>query len=391
MDSAPPLSVRAARLIPAWIGVVTASAACGAGFLHALAAAGMAFNDHSWLLYLLPGLGLFSVWFYRTWASAADGGMRRVQEALEGSKPLAPSTAPAIVATTLLSHLGGASVGREGTAVQMGAGIADTLAAWTRPTPEDRRALLFCGIAAGFAAVFGTPVAGAVFALEFMRKASWSFIPCLASAWGADWLARNAFGAPHSDYRLPFGPDLGTDTFLWAAAIGVAAAAAATLYLLALRLRGRIEAAFPSPYLRVVVGGVFIVVLLLPEGGRNFAGLGLEIIDASFLSILPPPVFVLKIVITAACVVFGFRGGEVTPLLAAGAALGSALGAWIGLPAAQCAALGMVSLFAGAGKVPLTGIALAAELFHPMMAIPAAVACLASVGLTRFEGLYQKK
>jgi H+/Cl- antiporter ClcA len=350
----------------------------------------MAFNDHSWLLYLLPGLGMLSVWFYRTWASAADGGMRRVQEALDGSKPLAPSTAPAIVATTLLSHLGGASVGREGTAVQMGAGIADTLAAWTRPTPEDRRALLFCGIAAGFSAVFGTPVAGAVFALEFMRKASWTFIPCLASAWGADWLARNAFGAPHSDYRLPFGPDLGADTFLWAAAIGVAAAMGAGLYLATLRLRGRIESAFPSPFVRVAVGGIFVAVLLFPEGGRNFSGLGLQLIDASFLTTLPGPVFLLKIVITAACVLFGFRGGEVTPLLAAGAALGSALGAWIGLPVAQSAALGMVSLFAGAGKVPLTGIALAAELFHPLMALPAAVACIISTLLTQQKGLYDR-
>jgi H+/Cl- antiporter ClcA len=134
-----------------------------------------------------------------------------------------------------------------------------------------------------------------------------------------------------------------------------------------------------------------VVLLLLPEGGRNFSGLGLQLIDASFLTALPLPVFLLKLVITAACVLFGFRGGEVTPLLAAGAALGSALGAWIGLPVAQSAALGMVALFAGAGKVPLTCVALAAELFHPLMALPALAACVISAFLTRPDGLYHRK
>ncbi|MFM7398677.1 MAG: chloride channel protein [Verrucomicrobiota bacterium] len=380
--------VRPFRLLLCWLGTVIGCAGLGAAFLHGLSTVSVAFNNHGWLLYSLPLLGLASVWIYRHWATAADGGMRRVRDAVEGGQTLAPSTAPAIVATTLLSHLGGASVGREGTAVQMGAGIADLCVGWAKPGPGARRMLLLCGIAAGFSAVFGTPLAGAVFALEFMRRASWAFIPCLAASWGADFIARRAFFSPHTDYRLPFGPDLGAETFLWAAVIGVAAAVGATAYLLVLRLRSRIETAFPSPYLRVAVGGVFVAVLLFPEGGRNFSGLGLQLIDASFLTALPAPVFILKLIITAACVLFGFRGGEVTPLLAAGAALGSAMGAWIGLPVVQCAALGMVALFAGAGKVPLTCIALAAELFHPGMALPAALACATSALLTRSQGLY---
>ncbi len=390
MDTAPHSPPSPLRLTAAWLGTVVLSAGCGAVFLHGLEAAGQSFNNHGWLLYTLPLLGLASVWLYRNWSIQADGGMRRVQEAVDGGGRLADSTAPSIIVTTLLSHLGGASVGREGTAVQMGAGIADAVATRCKTDAGSRRTLLLCGIAAGFAAVFGTPLAGAVFALEFMRKASWAFIPCLASAWGADWLARHVFRAPHADYRLPFGPDLGSETFLWAAAIGVAAAMGAGLYLATLRLRGRIESAFPSPYVRVAVGGMFVAVLLFPEGGRNFSGLGLQLIDASFLTTLPGPVFLLKIVITAACVLFGFRGGEVTPLLAAGAALGSALGAWIGLPVAQCAAIGMVALFAGAGKVPLTCIVLAAELFHPLMALPACVACIISTLLTQQKGLYDR-
>lgn len=368
-----------------------ACAACGSGFLHGLRAASLAFNNHPWLLYALPGMGLLSVWLYRNWARTADGGMRRVQESFEGGGPLAGSTAPAIIVTTLLSHLGGASVGREGTAVQMGAGLADAASLRISAAPQMRQTLLLCGIAAGFSAVFGTPLAGAVFALEFMRRASWAFIPCLGASWASDFIARKALFAPHEDYRLPFAPDLGAETFLWAAAIGVIASLAAAFYLQILRLRGRIETAFPDPYLRVAVGGVFVVLLLLPEGGRNFSGLGLQLIDVSFLTALPLPVFLLKLVITAACVLFGFRGGEVTPLLAAGAALGSALGAWIGLPVAQSAALGMVALFAGAGKVPLTCVALAAELFHPLMALPALAACVISAFLTRPDGLYHRK
>ncbi|MFM8287308.1 MAG: chloride channel protein, partial [Planctomycetaceae bacterium] len=174
-------------------------------FLHALAWV-VAFHDrHRWLLWLLPLAGVATVWLYRRWGGAASRGNNLILEALHSPDVDVPlRLAPLILLTTLLAHLCGASVGREGTAVQMGAGLSGWLARRLRLSSVDTACLLQVGMASGFGAVFGTPIAGAVFALEVPivgRFAPAAVVPTLLGGLVGDAVC-TAFGSEHAPYLI---------------------------------------------------------------------------------------------------------------------------------------------------------------------------------------------
>ncbi|MFM2211713.1 MAG: hypothetical protein RL639_907, partial [Verrucomicrobiota bacterium] len=165
--------------------------AAGAGFLHALEAVTKLYQSTPWLLVTLPFIGLLTVWLYKGPLKASAAGVKTLIAQIKApTNPLPATMGPSIIGTTLLSHLGGASVGREGTALQMGGAIADQGSRWIDLHESERRTLILCGVSAGFAAVFGTPIAAAIFALEFVRQRSWAVLPCLATAFLADLVGR---------------------------------------------------------------------------------------------------------------------------------------------------------------------------------------------------------
>ena len=362
--------------------------AAGAGFLHALSWVTHVFHDHPWLLYSLPVLGLLMVWVYANPAKAASGGLKTLIVQIRApSASLPGSMAPAIVGTTLLSHLGGASVGREGTALQMGGALADQFSKWLTLDEQAHRTLLLCGVAAGFATVFGTPIAAAVFALEFVRLRGWQILPCLASAFLADLVGRKLFQASHADYRLPLPAEWSVGGLGSALAIGLACGLVARLYLF-LQRRNSAAKSLPNPYGRILFGGVLFVLLVQLGHLTDFTGLGLPVIEASFMEPIWPTAFALKFLLTFLCVSYGFRGGEVTPLFFIGATLGSASAALLSLPLSICAALGFVGVFAGAGAVPFACAVMACELFGFSIGGYAFVTCAASWLVAGRMGLY---
>lgn len=372
------------------IGAPLAVGAAGAGFLHGLDWVTRCFHDHPWLLFSLPFLGLLMAWVYANPAQAASGGVKAlITQIRTPSAPLPASMAPAIVGTTLLSHLGGASVGREGTALQMGGALADQFSRWLTLEEQEHRTLLLCGVAAGFAAVFGTPIAAAVFALEFVRLRSWAIIPCLACAFLADLVGRKLFHATHADYRLPLPAELNLGGLGAAIILGLACGLVARLYLF-LNRRNSAAKSIPNPYERVLFGGVLFVALVYFGHLRDFTGLGLHVIADSFFEPSWPTFFVLKFLLTFLCVSYGFRGGEVTPLFFVGATLGSAAAALLAQPLPLCAALGFVGVFAGVGAVPLTCAVMACELFGFSIGGYALVTCAVSWLVAGRKGLYDE-
>ncbi len=374
-----------------WLAILTAVAfvvgAVGAGFHHALESVTRAFRSAPWLIATLPFIGVLTVWLYQGPLKASAGGVRTLLAQIKNpSSPLPATMGPAIIGTTLLSHLGGASVGREGTALQMGGAIADQGSRWLDLDPTERRTLILCGVSAGFAAVFGTPLAAAVFALEFVRLRSWAIVPCLITAFLADFVARHLCHATHADYRLPLpaGYDLGG--LGSAVALGVACGLVARLYLyLSRREASRPN---PNPYLRIFVAGTFFSAGITLWQLWDFTGLGLPVIEASLLAPASPSLFILKFLLTLICVGAGFRGGEVTPLFFIGATLGSAAAALLPLPLSVCASLGFVGVFAGAGAVPLACVVMAGELFGPSLCGHALLTCAASWLVAGRKGLY---
>ncbi len=363
--------------------------AAGAGFLHALEAVTALYRSTPWLLVSLPFIGLLTVWLYKGPLKASAGGVKTlIAQIKDPTSPLPAAMGPSIIGTTLLSHLGGASVGREGTALQMGGAIADQGSRWIELNESERRALILCGVSAGFAAVFGTPIAAAIFALEFVRQRSWAIIPCLATAYLADLVGRKLFFATHANYRLPAPATYDLKGLGSAVALGLVCGGIAWFYV----WLSRREAARPNPepYARIFFTGTLFSAAIYFHHSADFTGLGLPIIESALIEPAAPLTFVFKFLFTIICVSAGFRGGEVTPLFFVGATLGSAAAVLSSLPLSICAALGFVAVFAGAGAVPLACAVMACELFGWSIGGYALVACAVSWLMAGRKGLYDE-
>jgi H+/Cl- antiporter ClcA len=348
-----------------------------AAFLFGLRWVGATFAAHPWLLWTLPLIGIVTIWAYaRVGKRCADGTTTLIAEIKDPQETLPASMAPMILGFTLCSHLGGASVGREGTALQMGGAIADQFSRLFTLSKEERRTLLLCGVSGGFASVFGTPLAAAVFALEFVRRAELGrFVLCLVTAFGADWAGRHLFGATHADYRLTTELAFNLPGLGYAALLGLAFGLTGWLFVRAVDLGKRLLAQYERPWTPyVAIVGLSLIFATLASQHLALTGLSLGQLDSALRQAAATDAFAWKFALTALCLIAGFRGGEVTPLFVMGATLGAALSGFTNLPIAVAPALGLVTVFAAAGAVPLTGLCLALELFGPSLA-PYAAAC----------------
>ena len=372
------------RLLARWAFLLTACSlvlgAVGAAFLFGLRTVGATFAAHPWLLWTLPLIWFITVWAYKKAGPRCAGGTTTlITEIKDPQETLPASMAPMILGFTLFSHLGGASVGREGTALQMGGAIADQFSRLFTLAKEERRTLLLCGVSGGFAAVFGTPLAASVFALEFVRRAEFGrFLLCLATAFGADWAGQHLFGATHANYH--FSETIAFNSF-WVISAAILGGIFGVVGWFFARSLTKEKTAQPKedswlkPWMRYTFLTVVVAFLLLGVSQHlEVTGLGLGLIDSALKTNHVPDQTVLKFMFTYVCIAVGLRGGEVTPLFVIGACLGSSLAGLTNLPVAIGAALGLVTVFAAAGAVPLTGLVLAMELFHPSLA-PYAAAC----------------
>lgn len=362
-------------------------------FLQVLERIGTLFASHPLLALGLPLFGLTSSLLYSRFGGlSAKGNNLLIEEINSPSRPIPWQMAPLVLVGTFLTHLGGGSAGREGTAVQMGGALADTWGRLLRIPARMRPTLLRMGVAAGFAAVFGTPLAGALFGIEVSRTgrlALRSLPGCLLAAWLADKICLLT-GAHHTAYAVTAWPSLGFLTLASLMAAGFAFGLGARAYSHAAHGLSRLAAKLaPSPHLRIVAGGsLFAAFLLLTPGATRYAGLGVPLIVSSFHETLLPWDFFAKGLATAFTLGAGFKGGEVTPLFAVGSTLGNALSAVLPLPMSFLAGMGFVSLFGACANTPLAAAVMAAELFGPA-ALPWALGiCLLAFSVSGNPGIY---
>ena len=345
---------------------------------------------HGWLIFLLPLAGIAIVWLYRTLKTEGIGTNNILDEVQHG-EGVTLRLLPSIFLATVLTHLTGGSAGREGAALQMGGALGYTAGWLLHLDDRDMRTATMIGMAAFFTALFGTPLAATVFALEVISVGliyHAALLPCLTAS-------LTAFGVTHllgiaPEHFEVSVPALSLPALLAVAALSLLCALLSVLFCEVIHVTEHLLAHYlPNPYIRAFAGGLVLIALTLLVGTRDYNGAGMNVIARAIEEGQTAPLaFLLKLLFTAITLGAGFKGGEVVPSFFVGATFGCLAGPWLGLEPGFAAALGLVAVFCGAVNCPLASIFLALELFGSEGVLFYALACALSFVLSGYSGLY---
>ncbi len=365
-------------------------------------------KQYPWLLFLLPAAGVLIYFSYKLYGkNAIRGNDLVIDEIHQPKKGIPLRMAPLVLLSTIITHLFGGSAGREGTAVQIGGSIANGLAGKLALMADDKKILLMMGVAAGFGAVFGTPLTGAVFALEVLALGQIRYtalLPCFMTSVFAD-ITCTRWGIRHAVYHVKDIPEVASvwgmhvDMLLLLKVIagGVLFGLLSRLFVFTSHgIKKMVQQYVQKQWLVPVLGGCILISLTYILGSRDYLGLGVgepgqegvslyscfKEGDAGYFS------WFWKLLFTAVTLATGFKGGEVTPLFFMGAAMGNTLAGIFGVPVDLMAGLGFIAVFAGATNTPLACVLMGVELFGSGPVLLYAVACFTAYYFSGHEGIY---
>ena len=350
---------------------------------------------HNWIIWLLPVGGLCIGFLYHFYGSDVVKGNNLLLEEYENPQKTIPlKMAPMVLIGTLITHLFGGSAGREGTAVQMSGAIADQFTGLFQLNDADRKTLIILGISAGFASVFGTPLAGALFALEVLYFSKISFKSILLSFVTAyiAYFTVEFWQVKHTHYSIPVVPQITISSFSWIIVAGVLFGLTAMLFSRSTHLWGKLFAKYiKKAPLRPFIGGLILAVTIYGIGTTKYIGLGIPTIVESFSTTNQWYDFLVKILFTGFTLGAGFKGGEVTPLFFVGATLGSVLSIYIPLPIALLAGMGFIAVFSGATHTPIACTVMGMELFGIESGLYIGIASLVAYYCSGSIGIYSSQ
>lgn len=345
------------------------------------------------ILFLLPLAGFIVGWIYHRFAGTAAQGNNLVIEEVHSNQARIPlRMAPLVLLGTVITHLFGGSAGREGTAIQMGASLADALRRILHLNADDRRLMIMAGISGGFGSVFGTPVAGFVFGMEVQsvgRMRYEGMIPCLVGAYVGDLVTR-LWGVGHTHYPALANIEIEPLLLLKVALAGLIFGLTSILFVeLTHGIKSLQSRWVKYPPLRPLIGGLVLIALTLILNTQDYLGLGLPLIQQSVSGIgVVTFAFLLKLIFTALTLGSGYLGGEVTPLFVIGSTLGYTLGGLLGVEPTFMASIGFVAVFAGASNTPLACAIMAMELFGGGSPVYLILGCVVAYLASGHRGIY---
>ncbi len=335
-------------------------------FHFSISIATMVREKNPWIIFLLPIGGLIIVRCYRMVRDEKELSTNSVLSAIHSNEKLPLKMAPLIFVSTVITHLFGGSAGREGAALQLGGSIGNGLGALFHFDDSDKHIMIMCGMSAAFAALFGTPMAAAIFSMEVISVGIMQYsalVPCVISSLAAFSVAQ-AFGVGQELFLVEQVPNL---TILSAGKVSILAVICAVVSIAFCILLHQTEhlckKVFKNPYLRIVAGGCLIIILTLLVGDQTYNGSGMHVIEEAVKGHVVPEAFLLKMIFTALTIGAGYKGGEIVPSLFIGASVGCLFGNFIGFSPSLCAAVGMTSLFCGVTNCPITSLLISFELF----------------------------
>ena len=363
-------------------------------------------TDHIWVVNFLPLIGLGIGYAYHYFGTAVQKGNNLILEIHHAAETTSTTSttststktipllmAPLVFISTLLTHVGGGSAGREGTAVQMGGAIADQFTTLFKLNIAERKTILIMGVSAGFAAVFGTPFAAAVFALEIMSFKKIKFeniIPSFAAAFGAHYICL-AWMVKHTVYSIDIIPSITTSSLSWTMLAGLIFGLAAFLFIYTGKIFEVLFSKIKFEPMRPFIGGIIIALFIVMANSTKYIGLGIPSIIDAFNEPAGSFDFALKILLTSLTLSAGFKGGEVTPLFFIGASLGNILIWFIPFSMALLAGMGFVAVFAGATHCVIASIIMGMELFGIQAGIYVGLASMVAYFASGINGIYSAK
>lgn len=376
------------------IGVITGGIIGLVGALfHFCSAEAEAFRgDNTWLIYLLPVAGAAIAYFYDAMKYSHDQGTNLVLLAVRDNKIMGIHHALCIFVATVLTHLCGGSSGREGASLQIGAALGSFSGRKLKFGEDDKRIMTMCGMSAMFAAVFGTPVTAAIFAMEVVSVGIFYYsaiIPCVTSALTASYIS-SLFGNTHLQVSVNV-PKADLILYLKIALIGAICAGISVLFCQVIGKTHKLFKKIKNHALRAAAGGAIVVLLTLIVGDYTYNGTGGEMIVSAFTKSPFFGAFLIKMVFTAVTLGSGFKGGEIFPVFFIGSSFGSVFAPLLGLDCSVGAAVGMIAIFCGVTNCPIASMLLSIELFGGEGIGMYALVCAVSYMLSGYGGLYSEQ
>ena len=384
-----------ARVLIKWIAVGSIIGAIG-GVIGSLFHIGVHYatllrQAHPWILYLLPAGGLLIVGIYKL-CRLEGKGTNAVIESVHFGKDVPILLVPAIFVSTVITHLCGGSAGREGAALQIGGGIGYQLGRAMFLGEKDLPLATLCGMAGVFSALFGTPLAATIFALEVISVGVLYYaglVPCITASMVA-YLVSRAMGVEPTRFTVAM-PAVNAWTMVLVAVLAILCAIVSILFCQGLHWADRYAEKFlKNAFLRAAIGGGIIIGLTLLLG-TDYNGAGMDIVELAVTGQAKPWAWLLKLVFTAITIGCGFKGGEVVPSFFIGATFGCVAANLLSLPAGFGAAIGLIAVFCGAVNCPIASVILSVELFGAEGMLYFAMACAISYLLSGYRGLYSSQ
>lgn len=352
------------------------------------------FRANPQMLYLLPVSGLLIVWLYHLFREDKNQGTNMVIDAISSNSEVTFGMAPAVFCGTLLTQITGGSAGREGAALQMGGSIGGLMGTLWDLDEKDKKIAVMCGMSGAFAALFGTPMAAALFSMEVISVGVLYYaalVPCTFSAFLGAYVAKQFHLKPEA-FDIGVVPEFDASMVYYVIVMAIFCALIAEVFCILLNGTGYFfKKFFPSPYKRILAGSVLLIVLTKCSGGIDYNGSGMTLIEHFFEGHVQYEALFWKLLLTAVTLESGFKGGEIVPTLTIGAIVGSSFAHMLGLPYGVMTACGMLALFAGVTNCPISTLLIGFELFG-YEAMPYFVFAIAvSFTLSGYYSLYSSQ
>lgn len=322
--------------------------------------------DFPWIVLFLPIGGLLVVGIYHFLHDEKDTGTNLVISSIHSGDELPLRMAPSIFFSTLTTHLFGGSAGREGAALQLGGSIGNAIGKLFHFDEKDRHIMTMCGMSAAFSALFGTPMAAAIFSMEVVSVGVMYYaalVPCVIASLIAYAIAVS-FGVEAETFPLQSLPDFTASSAVKISVLAVLCALVSVLFCILLHQAAHLyQKCFANTYIRIFAGGCIVVVLTLLVGSQTYNGSGIALIGACMEGEVRPEMFLMKMVFTAATLGAGYKGGEIVPSFCVGGTFGCLFGTLLGFSPALCTAVGMAAVFCGVTNCPITALLISFEIF----------------------------